>query len=35
MKVAKIVFAVISVVVYIGIQFFKMLLDIANNMGKK
>ena len=35
MKIAKIVFVVISAVLYIGVQFFKMLLDVANGMGKK
>ena len=29
----KILF-IISFIVYVGIQFFKMLLDVANGMGK-
>ena len=28
------VFTALSVIVYIAIQFFKMLLDVANGMGK-
>ena len=30
----KVILIIISAIVYAGIQFFKMLLDVANNMGK-